>query len=53
MKKRTIKEWEEALRVNILDYDGFDRQDINLFAKKISKEEFEEGLVQCTVQIER
>jgi len=53
MKKQTIKEWEEALRVNILDYDGFDRQDPNLFEKKISKDEFQNGLFLSTIQLKR
>lgn len=53
MSKLTIKEWESLLKVNILNYEGFDKSDPLLFEKKISKEDFEAGLVKCTVQIER
>ena len=49
-EKKTIPEWEEEYGVDILDPDGFDRSDPNLYEKKFTKEEFEEGLMYCTIQ---
>ena len=52
-KKKTIPEWEEVLKVKILDPDGFDRTDPLLYERGFTKEEFEEGLVQSTIQLRR
>ena len=52
-EKKTIPEWEKEYDVEILDPDGFDRSDHNLYEKKFTKEEFEEGLMYCTIQFKQ
>jgi len=38
--KKTIHEWEDELGFWVLDPDGFDRTDKDLFKRKFTKEEF-------------
>lgn len=59
---RTIPEWEDVYvldirgqkcRVKILDPDGFDRSDADLYKRKFTKREFEQGLVRSTCEFSR
>lgn len=47
---KTLKEWEKTRNVKIMDYDGFDRTDRNLFEKLFTQEEFDDGAMRCTCQ---
>ena len=50
-EKKTIEEWEEELKIEILDPDGFDRKDPNLYNKKFTEEEFREKMVYSTIKV--
>jgi len=52
-KKRyqTIEEWENEYRVEIIDPDGFDRHDPNLYNKKFTEKEFLKSLSYSTIRI--
>jgi hypothetical protein len=39
-KAKTIERWSKIKKVTILDPDGFDRTDPNLFTNKYTEEEF-------------
>ena len=41
MNKHTIKEWEEIKRIRIVDPDGFDRIDKDLYNKQFTEKEFD------------
>jgi hypothetical protein len=47
--KKTINEWGKFYGIRVLDPDGFDRSDPNLYTKLFTKEEFKKGLPFCTV----
>ncbi len=47
--KRTIDEWGEVFGVRVLDPDGFDRTDPNLWERKFTKDEFFKGAVASTI----
>ena len=48
-KQKTISEWEKIFNVQILDPDGFDRQDPKLGERKFTRKEFEEGMLKSSV----
>lgn len=50
MTEKTIKEWEKEYDFRILDPDGFDRSDPNLYSKQFTREEFEKKAVSCTIE---
>lgn len=47
----TIPEWEKITGIYILDADGFDRTDENLYSKLFSEQEFNNGIIGSTIQI--
>lgn len=47
--RRTIHEWEQAYGLYILDMDGFDTSDPELYNRTLTRAEFEHGLADCTV----
>lgn len=47
--KRTIHEWENEFGVTIIFPEGFNLSDPNLFERKMSREEFEEGMLESSV----
>lgn len=49
-EKKTIEKWEEEYNLTILDPDGFDRDNPNLYEKKMTRQEFEAGLFQSTIE---
>lgn len=51
--KRTLKQWEYIKGINIIDYDGFDRKDEKLMERYFTEEEFDKGVVSCTLYIVR
>lgn len=48
--KAWAKEYQEKHGVTLLDPDGFDRKDPKMWERTYTKEEFEQGLLQCTCQ---
>jgi hypothetical protein len=47
-ERKTIKEWEPIFQVEIYDPDGFDRTDPDLYSRKFTREEFEQGMLMST-----
>lgn len=47
--RRTLREWEQAYGLYILDMDGFDTSDSELYHRTWTRAEFEHGLAECTV----
>lgn len=47
-EKKTINEWEKIFDVQILDPDGFDRTDPNLYDREFTREEFQHGMMLST-----
>jgi hypothetical protein len=47
-ERKTIKEWEPIFNVEIYDPDGFDRTDPELYNRKFTKAEFEQGMLMST-----
>jgi hypothetical protein len=47
--KHTINEWEKIVGITIVDPDGFDRSNPNLYNELFTKEEFDDALMRCTV----
>ena len=50
MELHTIEEWADMEGVKVLDPDGFDRSDPELWEKKYTKSEFDNRLVYCTIE---
>jgi len=48
-EKRTLNEWAAMDGINILDPDGFDRTDPHLFERLFTREEYNQGIVRCTI----
>lgn len=48
--KKTIAEWERELNVRVIDPDGFDRSDPDLYKRKFTSEEFRRGVMTSTCQ---
>jgi len=48
--KKTITEWEKETGVKILDPDGFDRSNPNLYDLEFTKEEFIKGVLGSTIE---
>jgi hypothetical protein len=50
---RTGHDWQQLLypKLVILDYDGFDRRDLqySFYQERISRQEFENRLSECTI----
>ena len=42
--KKTLEEWAVQKGIEILDPDGFDRADPDLYTRKRTEEEFEKGV---------
>jgi hypothetical protein len=49
IEKKTLKEWADLENIEILDPDGFDRTDAQLFERLFTKEEFDKGIIFCTI----
>jgi hypothetical protein len=55
---KTISEWEKETcniggrksKVRILDPDGFDRRDPDLYKRLFTREEFEQGMIMSTIE---
>ncbi|WDL95479.1 hypothetical protein [Alicyclobacillus sp. ALC3] len=46
---KTISEWEQEYGLYIVDLDGFDTRDPQLYQRRYSRDEFESALAFCTV----
>ena len=46
--EKGIKEWEKIFEIEVMDPDGFDRADMDLYKRVFTKEEFEKGLTLST-----
>lgn len=47
--KKTLEEWAKINNIEIIDYDGFDRTDENLYKKLFTAQEFIRGVIRCTI----
>ena len=47
---KTLDEWATIHNIKIIDPDGFDRADPDLFKRQFSYSEFQKGIVNCTVE---
>jgi hypothetical protein len=47
---KTLQEWADLDGVKILDPDGFDRTDPELWERQFTKEEFMRGIANCTIR---
>jgi hypothetical protein len=47
--KRTLNEWAKIKGIKILDADGFDRNDPDLFNKLFTEQEFDKGVLSSSV----
>ncbi|MDP4225587.1 MAG: hypothetical protein Q8910_04315 [Bacteroidota bacterium] len=52
-QKHTIKEWSKYLGVIIMDPDGFDRKDPNLWSNVYTQQEFIEGYNRSTCMFDK
>lgn len=50
---RTLREWEQEYGIFILDLDGFDQTDPQLYKREFSRSEFEQGIAECTVIVNK
>lgn len=50
-RRNTIHEWEWITGITVLDPDGFDRKDPNLYERLFTHQEFKEGLIRSTIQM--
>lgn len=50
MGKKTLTEWAKLKGYRIIDPDGFDRSDPDLYDRLFSEKEFDDGLPYCTVE---
>ena len=50
IEKKTLNEWADLENIEILDPDGFDRTDAQLFERLFTKEEFDKGIIFCTIK---
>jgi len=46
---KTIREWEQEYQILILDVDGFDVNDSQLYNRLFSRREFEQAVAECTI----
>jgi hypothetical protein len=51
--EKTIGEWAEIYGVQILDPDGWDRTDPELWTREITEKEFNKGIVFCTIMVHK
>ena len=49
MITKTLQEWAALDGIQMLDPDGFDRTDDKLFERQFTKEEYDTGLIKCTI----
>jgi|AntRauTorcE11898_2_1112593.scaffolds.fasta_scaffold01810_10 hypothetical protein len=49
--KKTLEEWAVQKGIEILDPDGFDRADPDLYTRKRTEEEFEKGVGYSTIVV--
>lgn len=49
--KKTIKEWEDYFNFLVLDPDGFDRTDPDLYKRKFKQRDFYERSLSCTISL--
>ena len=47
---KTLDEWATIHNIKIIDPDGFDRSDPDLFKRQFSYSEFQKGILNCTVE---
>ena len=47
---KTLQEWAKLDGIKILDPDGFDRTDMQLMERKFTKEEYQAGIMMCTIE---
>lgn len=50
-EKKTINEWCDRHNIIMLDPDGFDRTDPELFERKFTEQEFMAGLYRSTIRM--
>ena len=50
-EKKTLDEWCDDAGIKMMDPDGFDRKNPNLFQEKFTREEFSEGIIICTISV--
>lgn len=48
---RKISEWEIIKGIRIIDPDGFDRMDPNLYEKYFTEDEFDRAILTCTIEM--
>lgn len=46
----TLDEWAAMDGITILDPDGFDRTDPHLWELKFTREEYDKGIILCTIE---
>jgi len=49
--KKTLEQWAVQKGIEILDPDGFNRTDLDLYTRKMTEEEFEERVVYSTIVV--
>ena len=50
-EKKTINEWASIDGIIIVDPDGFDRSDLDLFNRLYTRSEYEEGIMLCSIMM--
>ena len=48
-KRRTICQWAKCFGIKVMDPDGFDRKDINLYSRYFTQAEFDKGIWRSTI----
>lgn len=46
---KTLQEWAELDGIEILDPDGFDRTDTELWTRLFTHDQYREGIWRCTI----
>ena len=49
METRTIQEWADRDYLIVVDPDGFDRTDPEIMVRKRTKEEYDAGIMLCSI----
>jgi len=50
-KTKTIEDWSKEYGIEMMDPDGFDRKDPELFNRKFTREQFNKAVGRCTIQV--
>jgi hypothetical protein len=50
---KTLEEWAKLDGITILDPDGFDRTDLDLWERKFTKAQYDKGICNCTISMDR